>query len=65
VVNNGPNTLRLSFSPASGFFAGTFKEAGATTTFALRGAVLQRQNNGSGYAPNSGQSGRVVFRAAP
>ncbi len=64
-VNHGPNALKLSFSPASGFFAGSFKAAGATTTFALRGAVLQRQNHGSGYAPSSEQSGRVLVRAAP
>jgi len=65
LVNNGPNVLKLTFTRTSGFFSGTFKQAGATQSFLIKGAVLQRQNNGSGYAPGSDQSGRVDFRAAP
>lgn len=65
LVNNGPNALKLTFAPATGLFSGTFKEAGTTRIFAIKGAVLQRQNNGSGYAPGADQSGRVVFQAAP
>jgi uncharacterized repeat protein (TIGR01451 family) len=65
LVNNGPNVLKLTFTRATGVFSGTFKEAGTTTTFVLKGAVLQRQNNGSGYAPGAAQSGRVVFHAVP
>jgi hypothetical protein len=65
LVNNGPNLLKLTFARTSGFFSGTFKQAGTTQYFLIKGAVLQRQNNGSGYAPGSDQSGRVDFRAAP
>ena len=65
LVNNGPNALKLTFTPATGLFAGTFSEAGTTRIFAIKGAVLQRQNQGSGYAPGPDQSGRVVFQAAP
>lgn len=65
LVNNGPNLLKLTFTRTTGLFSGTFKEAGTTTTFVIKGAVLQRQNNGSGYAPGTDQSGRVVFQAVP
>jgi uncharacterized repeat protein (TIGR01451 family) len=65
LVNNGTNTLKLTFAPASGRFSGSFKEAGTTRIFAIKGAVLQRQNNGSGYAPGTNQSGGVIFQAAP
>jgi hypothetical protein len=65
LVNNGTNTLKLTFAPATGLFSGTFKEAGTARTYAIKGAVLQRQNYGSGYAPGTNQSGRVVFEAAP
>ena len=65
LVNNGPNTLKLNFAPASGTFSGTFKEAGTTRIYPIKGVVLQRQNYGAGYAPGADQSGRVVFQAAP
>jgi len=66
LVNNGTNSLRMIFVPASGLFNGTFRESGTGIVSPLKGAVLQRQNIGSGYAPASGQSGRrVLFQAAP
>ncbi|SPE61533.1 hypothetical protein SBV1_730006 [Verrucomicrobia bacterium] len=65
LVNNGPNALKLIFMPASGYFSGTFREAGTTEVFPTKGAVLQRQNYGSGYAPGSNQTGLVIFRAVP
>jgi hypothetical protein len=65
LVNNGPNALKLTFVPASGLFSGTFKEAGTTAVFSIKGVVLQKQNIGSGYAPGGGESGRVLFQAAP
>ncbi len=65
LVNQGPNTLKLTFTPASGLFSGSFREAGATKSYAIKGVVLQRQNNGSGYAPGADQSGKVVFDAVP
>jgi hypothetical protein len=65
LVNTGPNTLTMTFTPASGLFTGKFKEAGSSETFILKGAVLQRQNNASGYAPGADQSGRVLFEPAP
>jgi hypothetical protein len=64
-VNHGTNTLKMTFKAATGVFSGTFKETGTATTFILKGAVLQRQNNGSGYAPGATQSGHVLFEAAP
>jgi hypothetical protein len=63
LVNDGPNTLKLTFTPASGLFSGTFKKTGTSKTYNIKGAVLQKQNYGSGYAPGSDQSGRVVFQA--
>ena len=65
LVNHGTNTLKLLFTRTTGLFTGTFKETGTTKTYAIKGAVLQRQNEGSGYAPGTNQSGRVVFQAAP
>ncbi len=65
LVNNGTNTLKLLFTRTTGLFSGTFKETGGTKIYAIKGAVLQRQNEGAGYAPGTNQSGRVVFQAAP
>ncbi|HTD66627.1 MAG TPA: hypothetical protein VK846_08880, partial [Candidatus Limnocylindria bacterium] len=65
LVNNGPNTLKLIFTPASGLFRGTFKEAGTTQTIPLRGAVLQKQNVGSGYGIGEDQSGWIFFQTVP
>ena len=65
LVNNGTNTLKLTFTASSGLFAGSFLEAGTPKTYAIKGVVLQRQNNGSGYAPGTNQSGSVIFQAAP
>ena len=65
LVNHGPNTLTVTFTTASGLFKGTFKEAGTASLFPIKGAVLQRQNNGSGYAPGASQSGRANFEATP
>ena len=65
LVNNGTNTLKLTFTRTTGAFSGTFKETGTTRIYAIKGAVLQRQNYGTGYAPGTNQSGRVVFEAAP
>ncbi|HWN97073.1 MAG TPA: hypothetical protein VNT99_18730, partial [Methylomirabilota bacterium] len=65
LVNNGPNTLKLNFASESGVFTGTFKEAGTTTVFPIKGAVLQRQNIGAGHARGADQSGRVQIQAAP
>ena len=64
-VNHGTNTLKLTFKAATGAFSGTFKETGTPTTFVLKGAVLQRQNTGSGFAPGTNQSGHLLFEAAP
>ncbi len=63
LVNNGTNVLRLVFAPATGLFSGSFRETGTARTYAIKGAVLQRQNYGAGYAPGTNQSGRVVFAA--
>jgi hypothetical protein len=65
LVNNGTNTLKLTFTRTTGLFSGSFKEAGTTRIYAIKGAVLQRQNYGSGYAPGTNQSGRAVFEATP
>jgi hypothetical protein len=65
LTNNGLNTLKLKFTPASGLFSGTFKEAGTTKVFPIKGVVLQRQNTASGYAPGARQNGRVSLQAVP
>jgi hypothetical protein len=65
LVNNGPNSLRLVFVPRNGRFSGTFKEAGTTRVFPIKGVVLQRQNFGSGHVRGPNQSGRVIFLPAP
>jgi hypothetical protein len=64
-VNNGTNTLKITFVPASGAFSGTFKESGGTRKFQIKGVVLQRQNVGTGYAPGPDQSGRILLEPAP
>jgi hypothetical protein len=65
LVNNGPNKLNLIFNRSSGEFQGAFKEAGSTQIFPLEGAVLQRQNIGSGHSIGTNQSGWILLRAVP
>ncbi len=64
VVNNGPNALKLAFNLDTGVFHGSFREAGTTRTFPLRGVALQRQNIASGYALGGGKSGWIYFDSA-
>ena len=65
LTNASPNSLALTFNPASGLFRGSFLPAGNTRPFAFKGAVLQKANEGSGYFLGTNQSGRVLIEQFP
>jgi cyclophilin family peptidyl-prolyl cis-trans isomerase len=62
VLDLGTNKLRLSASKSSGLFSGSVTPHGATKAVSFKGAVLQKQTNGSGFFLGSNQSGRVTIR---
>jgi len=65
VTNFSPNTLTLSFTPASGLFKGTFKPAGSTRSVSLNGAVAQKATNAAGFFLGTNQSGSVLIAPTP
>jgi hypothetical protein len=67
VTNASPNTLTCTFTPTTGLFSGSYKEAGTTLSIPFRGAVLQHPflNRASGYFLGTTESGRVSFEARP
>jgi hypothetical protein len=61
VVNQGPNTLTLSISAASGLFKGSIVNPITSKAIPFNGVLLQKQNYGSGYFSGTNQSGKVFF----
>jgi hypothetical protein len=58
-----PAQASLKINPNSGAFTGTFLSAG--TTFRFEGAMLQKQNSGSGYFLGMSSGGRIRVLPAP
>jgi hypothetical protein len=61
VLNNSTNKLTLTIQKPTGLFTGSVTPPGGTTAQPFRGALLQKQNLGSGFFLGTNQSGRVQF----
>jgi hypothetical protein len=54
--------LKLKFTLSTGSFQGSVIEPATSRLLAFRGAVLQKQNLGTGYFTGANQSGEVVIQ---
>jgi len=59
VLNQGANKLSLSISKSSGTFSGSVTPPDGGKTISFKGALLQKQNSGSGFFLGTNASGRV------
>ncbi len=59
VLNQGANKLSLSISKSSGTFSGSVTPPGGGKAVSFKGALLQKQNVGSGFFLGTNASGRV------
>jgi hypothetical protein len=57
------NRLVMSLNRASGLMSGSVTPPGATRAIPFKGAVLQKQNRGTGYFLGTNASGRVSIDA--
>lgn len=64
-TGQGGNSVKLTISPGTGLFKGSMANPSGGKPLNFSGAVLQNQDNGSGYFLNAGQSGRVSFGPQP
>ena len=57
--------LTMAITPSSGLFSGsvTLTNDGYRVTRQFKGAILRRQNHGTGFFLGTNQSGRVYFGA--
>ena len=62
VFNQGANKLSLSISKSSGTFSGSVTPPGGGKAVSFKGALLQKQNHGSGFFLGTNQSGRVSLQ---
>jgi peroxiredoxin len=66
VINNpGQSPLSLTINTNNGLFTGAATVPGTTNKITFKGALLQWQNEGSGFFLRSNQSGRVFFGPLP
>lgn len=65
VTNASPNKLMLTIVPSTGLFNGTVTPPGTNKIHTFKGALLQKQTNGSGFFLHNTQSGRVFFGPNP
>ena len=61
VLNLSSNQLTLTIQKPSGLFTGSVTPPGAISAVPFKGAVLQKQNRGSGFILGTNQIGRVQF----
>jgi len=57
--------LTLKITTPTGLFKGKFRRADNGSTVAFQGAILQKQNFGSGFFLGTNQSGFVTFEPSP
>ena len=65
VTNQGANKLSLSLSKSSGLMSGSATPPAGGKTVSFKGAILQKQNRGSGYFLGTNASGRVSLDPSP
>jgi hypothetical protein len=61
VIGCDPQALTVVVARSNGIFSGTLTLTNIDHALSFRGAVLQRQTNGSGFFLGTNQSGRVYF----
>jgi hypothetical protein len=62
VFNQGTNKLSLSISKSSGTLSGSVTPPGGGKAVSFKGALLQKQNGGSGFFLGTNASGRVCLQ---
>ena len=62
VTDLGGSKLVMSFSPSTGTFTGRLLDAQSFAPITFRGAVLQKQNSGSGFFLSTSQTGEVLLQ---
>ena len=62
VLNQGANKLSLSVSKSSGTFGGSVTPPDGGKPVSFKGALLQKQNVGSGFFLGTNASGRVLLQ---
>jgi len=63
ITNMGTNTLKMTFSVASGSFSGTVEDPAAMTSKRFQGVAIQKRNTASGFMLGDSQSSRVSVSA--
>jgi hypothetical protein len=61
VINRGDNKLSLSISTSSGLFKGSVQDPATGKSHKFYGALLQKQDRGSGFLLGADRSSRVVL----
>jgi hypothetical protein len=61
VTNLGANKLSLSIATANGLFKGSVTDPSTGKSSAFSGALLQKQNAGSGFLLGTNRSSRVTL----
>ncbi|HYV30858.1 MAG TPA: hypothetical protein VEO53_07135, partial [Candidatus Binatia bacterium] len=59
VVNHSSNRISLTIQKPTGLFTGSVTPPGGRSARSIKGALLQKQNSGSGFFLGTNQSGRV------
>jgi uncharacterized repeat protein (TIGR02543 family) len=62
---NGPGKFTLLISPVTGLFKGTVLPSSPGKMVSFNGAIIQKQNYGSGFFLGTSQSGRVFVGPGP
>lgn len=65
IVNNSPNKLSLSLTPANGLFKGTVVDPATGRSVPFQGVLFEKGNVGLGFFPGGNQSGAVSFAPNP
>ena len=61
VQNLDSNKLSVAIVKTSGLFSGAVTPSGATRSIPFKGALLQKQNYGTGFYLSTNKSGRVYL----
>jgi hypothetical protein len=62
VADLGTNRLKLTFTPSSGLFSGSFRSFYKGRTWSFSGAVLQKQNYAAGYFKGTNRTGTILIQ---
>jgi hypothetical protein len=65
VLGANTNKIKLTVTPATGLFRGTFVNPVNRKSVSFNGAVFQKLNYASGYFRGTNQAGRVILQPQP